>query len=125
MNKFHRVDKLPCGECKQKFDSFDEMDLHHHLVHGRDGEFACDKCEIILNSADSIKLHMERVHGRDGEYACDHCGKTLNSADSLRMHMMRVHDELRKFIPLLGRNVTLTGGSFVFYLGAYPSLAGN
>ena len=45
MNKFHRVDKLPCGECKQKFDSFDEMDLHHHLVHGRDGEFACDKCE--------------------------------------------------------------------------------
>ena len=62
MNKFHRVDKLPCGECKQKFDSFDEMDLHHHLVHGRDGEFACDKCEKILNSADSIKLHMERVH---------------------------------------------------------------
>ena len=82
------------------------MDLHHHLVHGRDREFACDKCEIILNSTDSIKLHMERVHGRDGEYACDHCGKTLNSADSLRMHMMRVHDELRKFIPLLGRNVT-------------------
>jgi hypothetical protein len=47
MNKFHRVDKLPCGECKQKFDSFDEMDLHHHLVHGRDGEFACDKCENL------------------------------------------------------------------------------
>ena len=45
MNKFHRVDKLPCGECKQKFDSFDEMDLHHHLVHGRDGEFACDKSD--------------------------------------------------------------------------------
>ena len=88
MNKFHRVDKLPCGECKQKFDSFDEMDLHHYLVHGRDGEFACDKCGKILNSADSIKLHMERVHGRDGEYACAKCGKTLNLPDSLGMHMI-------------------------------------
>ena len=64
------------------------MDLHHYLVHGRDGEFACDKCEKILNSADSIKFHMERVHGRDGEYACDKCGKTLNLADSLGMHMI-------------------------------------
>ena len=32
MNKFHRVDELPCGECKEKFDSSDEMDLHHHFM---------------------------------------------------------------------------------------------
>ena len=64
------------------------MDLHHYLVHDRDGEFACDKCGKILNSADSVRFHMERVHGRDGEYACDKCGKTLNLADSLGMHMI-------------------------------------
>ena len=28
-------------------------------------------------------------------------------------------------IPLLGRNVIVTGGSFLFYVGAYPSLGGN
>ena len=85
---FMKSRNIPCGECKQKFDSFDEMDLHHYLVHGRDGEFACDKCGKILNSADSVRFNMERVHGGDGEYACDKCGKTLNLPDSLGMHMI-------------------------------------
>ena len=87
------------------------MNLHHHLVHGRDKEFACDKCGKILKSAESIKLHMERVHGRDGEYACDKCGKTLNSADSLRMHMTRVHDNPQQRSDLNLRHETLTSGS--------------
>lgn len=98
------LQKYPCCQCDQVFDTDDDLKGHVHSAH--ESKFQCILCKKEFKN---LKFHMKKFHncgleqGNDNEsngkvvkglYICPECGKAFKSEMSWRKHRYR-HREPR------------------------------
>ncbi|XP_025833524.1 zinc finger protein 728-like [Agrilus planipennis] len=112
----HTGKKFKCYQCKQGFDSKEEVAYHrkaHHRnycdicqtyyavtpychnkdVHAED-KIKCTICDKTYNGKRRLRIHIRRVHPRT-KYPCSVCGKKFKRNAVLNEHYTRKHTEIK------------------------------
>ncbi|XP_075213479.1 uncharacterized protein LOC142319743 isoform X2 [Lycorma delicatula] len=110
---FHMGVKFECEECKKRFTTKENFDLHQKVL-GHSGEgivkeldegsgdgskevesggkLPCAICEKTFMSKQSYEIHLKAVHEGQKPFVCNICNKGFGYQNSLKCHVLTHHE---------------------------------
>jgi len=93
-NQDEETRELRCPDCKDSFQTEDELKVHFQQNHTDENRFRCHLCGLRFKKVYNLKCHVDNIHRKKRNFQCTECEYTATKRSHVRRHLQSMHAEV-------------------------------